>query len=107
MWTNLYISIDLSEMDKTRFIRIDDGVETVKEFDGVSKYDGITLGEVIEVVRENDNDNEVHDYYVSQINWDFTHFGNTLVITILPSKPKPKIEPVVDDAGETIGFIKT
>ena len=91
-------------MDRTRFIRIDNGIETVKEFDGVSKYDGLSIGDVIEVVCE---DNEVRDYYVSEIKWDFTHFGNTLVITILPVKPQLKATPITGDHGETIGFIKS
>jgi len=70
-------------MAQAKFIRIDSDSEPekVKIFDNSSPYEGLAIGEVIEVECE---DGQIRDYFVEASFWDFTHFGDTLIITIRP-----------------------
>jgi len=88
-------------MARVRFIRIDDdfGSQAVREFDNSTPYEGLKPGEVIDVDCEDGNTKE---YYVEQMHWDFTHFGNTLEITIRPCKPKPKPVVMIDNITGSI-----
>ena len=68
-------------MARVKIIRKDELRETVKTFKDSSPYEELKLGEVVEVEDEQGN---LKDYIVESMNWDFTHFGDTLVITISP-----------------------
>ena len=92
-------------MAQAKFIRIDDdsGHENVRTFANSFPYEGLKVGEVVDVDCE---DGQIRDYYVDKMEWDFTHFGDTLVITIKPVKPPPKLQIVYDDKGQIMRFIK-
>lgn len=93
-------------MAQAKFIRIDsdEGFPTIKHFNNSTPYESLKLGEVIDVDCE---DLQTREYYVSEMSWDFTHFGDTLVIKIRPvipiSKPTTFIDPI---SGNVIGIIK-
>ncbi len=71
-------------MAQAKFIRIDDGHTTERIFDNSSPYEGLKPNDVIEVDCE---DGQIRDYFIEQMTWDFTHFGDTLTITIKPVNP--------------------
>lgn len=74
-------------MAQAKFIRIDDdtGHENVRMFANSSPYECLKISDIVEVDCE---DGQIRDYYVEKIDWDFTHFGDTLTITIRPVNPK-------------------
>jgi len=77
-------------MAQAKFIRIDDHTkdESIRIFDNSSPYEGLKCGDVVEVDCE---DGQIRDYIVTKMNWDFSHFGDRLVITIESCKPNPPI----------------
>ena len=50
-------------------------------------YEHLKPGDVVEVEDIND---QLTDYYVSEMRWNFTHFGDTLELTLMPCKPPVK-----------------
>jgi hypothetical protein len=89
-------------MARVRFIRIDGDLVTVKEFESSTPYEGLKVDDVMDVVRE---DGTEHEYYVSEMQWDFSHFGDTLVIKILPVNPPASTPSLLQRHGQFAGFI--
>jgi hypothetical protein len=63
--------------------------ETFKTFNSSAPYEALKPGEVVEVEEET---GELRDYFVTDMKWDFTHFGDTLVIVIQPVVMKPTVK---------------
>ncbi len=97
------LCIEIPIMAKAKFIRIDNDVETVREFDNSSPYEGLKDGEIIEVDCE---DGQLRDYIILKTQWDFTHFGDTLVVTIVPANRTVDVQPVISLDGQIIGYMK-
>ena len=93
-------------MAQAKFIRIDDdsGHENVRTFTNSSPYEHLKPSDVVEVDCE---DGQIRDYYVEKMQWDFSHFGDTLVVTIRPVNVPPRIQQITGDNGQIIGFIKS
>jgi len=72
-----------------KIIRRNELGETFKAFDSSTPYEALKPGEVVEV---EDEQGELRDYYVADMKWDFTHFGDTLVIVIQPVVMKPVVK---------------
>jgi hypothetical protein len=81
-----------------KIIRRNELGETSKTFNSSTPYEALKPGEVVEVEEES---GELRDYFVADMKWDFTHFGDTLQIIIQPvtMKPTVKMERFMD--GET------
>lgn len=96
-------------MGQAKFIRIDEDNNgnshtTEKHFDNSAPYEGLKPSEVIDVDCE---DGQIREYYVERMEWDFSHFGDRLVITIRPCKRLSKLDSFTDPvSGTTIGIIK-
>jgi len=91
-------------MAQAKFIRIDGETTTERTFNNSSPYEALKPNDVIEVDCE---DGQIRDYYIESMSWDFTHFGDTLTITIKPTRPAPRLQPIKGDDGQSIGFIKS
>jgi len=72
-----------------KIIRRNELGETFKTFDSSTPYEALKPGDVVEV---EDEQGELRDYFVSDMKWDFTHFGDTLVIIIQPVVMKPTVK---------------
>jgi len=71
-------------LTQVKFIRVDDDVKTEKVFNNIatnSPFQSLSAGEIVDVDCE---DGSVKEYVVTDRDWEFTHFGNILVITIKP-----------------------
>jgi len=71
-------------MANAKIIRRDGHEESTKIFNDSSPYERLKANEIVEVECE---DGILRDYTVSFVHWDFTHFGDTLVIIIEPYRP--------------------
>ena len=84
-------------MAQAKIIRKDELGENVRIFDNSSPYERLKPGDVVEV--EIDEQGTLRDYFVETMKWDFTHFGDTLVIYIQPVNPTPAVKAMVDING--------
>ena len=76
-------------MSSAKIIRRNELGETSKTFDSSTPYEALKPGEIVEV---EDERGELRDYFVSDMKWDFTHFGDTLQIIIQPVTMKPTVK---------------
>ena len=76
-------------MTEVQVIRKDEFGETTKTFTFSNNcpYERLVAGEVVEV--EIDEKGTLRDYVVESLNWNFTHFGNVIVLHIQPQCPIP------------------
>jgi hypothetical protein len=88
----------MENVPTARIIRKNELGETVKTFDKSTPYESLKPGDVVEVEEES---GELRDYYVADMKWDFTHFGDTLQIIIEPVIKKPTVNMVRFNDGIT------
>lgn len=93
------------EQSQAKFIRIDGDKETVKCFEKSGPFESLKPGEIVDVDCE---DGLTREYFVESMTWDFTHFGNTLVVRIKPCKPLPNVQTFTDPiSGSSVSIIKS
>ena len=80
-----------------KIIRKDGDLETTKTFHDCPQYQGLKPGDIVEV---EDASGQLIDYYVTNTRWDFSHFGDTIVVTIEPGNPPPKVEMIYVGSGQ-------
>ena len=73
-------------MPDVKITKKDGDNEIVNVLPSSAPYEHLKPGDVVEVDDIND---QLVDYYVSEMRWNFTHFGDTLELTIMPCKPHP------------------
>ena len=65
----------------------DGSSKLIRAFDNSAPYEGLKPSDIVEL--EVDDVGTLEEYFVEEMKWDFTHFGDTLVIHIKPLKLKP------------------
>ncbi len=82
-------------MPDARIIKKNGDFETEKVFPGGSApYEHLKPGDIVDV---EEADGSIADYYVTDMKWDFTHFGDTLTLKIESMKREPTIRPISID----------
>lgn len=68
-------------MKQVKIIKRDIAGDKSKFFTHDLSYERLKLGDVVEL--QNDK-NEIANYYVESAKWEFSHFGDTYVIVVIP-----------------------
>lgn len=74
-------------MPRAKITRRDEQGDVVKTFADSAPYEGLKPADIVEV---EDGRGELRDYFVAEMKWDFSHFGDTLEILIQAVEMKPK-----------------
>lgn len=67
---------------RVQVIKRDKSGDSVRFFENDSSYEKLNRNEVVEC---EDAKGQITEYYVSEMKWDFSHFGETLIIILLPT----------------------
>jgi hypothetical protein len=89
----------MGDVVEVKITRKDEFGETSKTFKDCPQYQGLKPGDVVEV---EDANGELKDYYVTDTKWEFSHFGDTLVVTIQPMNPSARLVQVYAGLGQYV-----
>lgn len=78
-------------MPRAKITRRDEQGDVVKTFADSAPYEGLKPADIVEV--ENGH-GELRDYFVAEMKWDFSHFGDTLEILIQAVEMRQTIQAI-------------